>query len=52
MLKAVYYKDLAREWVPMYLLYMIILMGYQYYLGLHTNLWKVATTYSWKHAEL
>jgi hypothetical protein len=52
MLKGGYDEDLAIEWVPMYLLYRIILLGYQYYLGLHTHLWKVATTYSWKRAEL
>jgi hypothetical protein len=33
-------------------LYMISLLGFQYYVGLHTHLWKVATTYSWRHAEL
>jgi hypothetical protein len=24
---------------------------FKYYVGLHTHLWKVATTYSWRHAE-
>jgi hypothetical protein len=52
MLKAGYYEDLARVWVPMSHLYRIILLGLQYYVGLHTNLWKVDTTYSWRHAEL
>jgi uncharacterized protein with GYD domain len=33
-------------------LYRIILLGFKYYVGLHTHLWKVATTYSWRHAEL
>jgi hypothetical protein len=28
------------------------LLGFQYYVGLHTHLWKVATAYSWRHAEL
>jgi hypothetical protein len=26
--------------------------GVSILLGLHTHLWKVATTYIWKHAEL
>jgi hypothetical protein len=33
-------------------LYRISLLGFQYYVGLDTHLWKVATTYSWRHAEL
>jgi hypothetical protein len=33
-------------------LYRISLLGLQYYVGLHTHLWKVATTYRWRHAEL
>jgi hypothetical protein len=52
MLKAGYDEDSAREWVPMSHLYRISLLGFQYYVGLHTNLWKVANTYSWRHAEL
>jgi hypothetical protein len=52
MLKAGYDEDLAREWVPMSHLYRISLLGFQYYVGLHTHVWKVATTYSWRHAEL
>jgi hypothetical protein len=52
MLKAGYDEDLAREWVPMSHLYIISLLGFQYYVGLHTHLWKIATTYSWRHAEL
>jgi hypothetical protein len=47
MLKAGNDEDLAREWVPMSHLYRISLLGFQYYVGFHTNLWKVATTYSW-----
>jgi hypothetical protein len=52
MLKAGYDEDLAREWVPMSHLYRISLLGFQYYVGLHTHLWKLATNYSWRHAEL
>jgi hypothetical protein len=52
MLKAGYDEDLTREWVPMSHLYRISLLGFQYYVGLYTHLWKVATTYSWRHAEL
>jgi hypothetical protein len=52
MLKSGYDEDLAREWVPMSHLYRISLLGFQYYGGLHTHLWKVATTYSWCYAEL
>jgi hypothetical protein len=52
MFKAGYDEDFAREWVPMSHLYRISLLGFQYYVGLHTHLWKVATTYSWRHAEL
>jgi hypothetical protein len=52
MLKAGYDEDLAREWVPVSHLYRISLLGFQYYVGLHTHLWKVDTTYSWRHAEL
>jgi hypothetical protein len=33
-------------------LYRVSLLGFQYYVGVHTHLWKVATTYSWRHAEL
>jgi hypothetical protein len=52
MLKAGSDENLAREWVPMSHLYRISLLGFQYYVGLHTNLWKFATTYSWRHTEL
>jgi hypothetical protein len=52
MLKAGHDEDLAMEWVHMSHLYRISLLGFQYYMGLHTHLWKVATTYSWRHAEL
>jgi hypothetical protein len=52
MLKAGYDEDLAREWVPMSHLYRISVLGFQFYVGLHTHLWNVATTYSWRHAEL
>jgi hypothetical protein len=52
MLKAGYDEDLAREWVPMSHLYRISVLGFQYYVGLHTNLWKVANTYSCLHEEL
>jgi hypothetical protein len=52
MLKAVYDEDLAREWVPIFHLYIISLLGFQYYVGLHTHLWKVATACSWRRAEL
>jgi hypothetical protein len=52
MLKAVYDEDIAREWVPMSYFYRIILLGFQYYVGLHTHVWKVATTYRCIHAEL
>jgi hypothetical protein len=52
MLKSGYDEDLAREWVPMSHLYRISLLIFQYYVGLHTYLWKVATTYIWRHAEL
>jgi hypothetical protein len=33
-------------------LYIISLLGFQYYVDLHTHLWKVATIYIWCHAEL
>jgi hypothetical protein len=33
-------------------LYRISLLGFQYYVGLYTHLWKVATTYILIHAEL
>jgi hypothetical protein len=33
-------------------LYRISLLGFQYYVALHTHLWKLATTYSWRNAEL
>jgi hypothetical protein len=46
MLKAGYDEDLVREWVPMFNLYRISLLGFQYFVGLHTHLWKVSTTYS------
>jgi hypothetical protein len=46
MLKSGYYEDLSREWVPMSYLYIVILLDFQYYVGLHTHLWKVVTTYS------
>jgi hypothetical protein len=52
MLKAGYDEDLAREWVPMSHLYKISLLGFHYWVGLHTHLWKIATSYSWRHAEL
>jgi hypothetical protein len=45
MMKAGYDEDLDREWVLMSHLYIISLLGFQYYVGLHTHLWKVATTY-------
>jgi hypothetical protein len=48
MLKAGYDEDLAREWVPVSHLYRISLLGFQYYVDLHTHLWKVSTTYSWR----
>jgi hypothetical protein len=51
MLKAGYDEYLAREWVPMSHLYRLSLIGFQYYVGLNTHLWKAATTYSWRHAE-
>jgi hypothetical protein len=38
MLKAGYDEDIAREWVPMSHLYRISLLGFQYYVGLHTHL--------------
>jgi hypothetical protein len=44
MLKACYDEDLAREWVSMYHVYRLSLLGFQYYVGIHTHLWKVATT--------
>jgi hypothetical protein len=47
MLKAGYGEDLAREWVPMSHLCRISLLGFQYHVSLHTQLWKVATTYIW-----
>jgi uncharacterized protein with GYD domain len=52
MLKAGYDEDLAREWVPVSHLYRISLLGLHYYVGLHTHLWNISTTYSWRHAEL
>jgi hypothetical protein len=52
MLKAGYDEDISREWVPVSYLYRISLLGFQYYVGLYTHLWKVATTYSWFHSEL
>jgi hypothetical protein len=52
MLKSGYDEDLAGEWVPMSHLYRISLLCFQYYVGLHTHLWKVATTCIWRHAEL
>jgi hypothetical protein len=52
MLKAGYDEDLSREWVLMSHLYRISILGFQYYAGLHTHLWKVATTYIWRHADL
>jgi hypothetical protein len=51
MLKADYDEDLAQEWVSMSHLYIISLLGFQYYVGLHTHLWKIATTYIWQHTE-
>jgi hypothetical protein len=47
MLKAGYDEDMAREWVPMSHLYWISIIGVQYYVALHSHLWKIATTYSW-----
>jgi hypothetical protein len=38
MLKAGYDEDVAREWFPMSHLYTISLLGFQYYVGLHTHL--------------
>jgi hypothetical protein len=52
MLKSGYDEDLAREWVPMSHLCRISLLGFHYYVGLHTHICKVATTYGWRHAEL
>jgi hypothetical protein len=52
MLKAGYDEDLDREWVHMSHLYWSSLLGFQCHVGLHTHLWKIATTYSLKHAEL
>jgi hypothetical protein len=52
MLKAGYDEDITREWVVMSHLYRISLLAFQYYVGFHTHLWKVATTYIWRHAEL
>jgi hypothetical protein len=52
MLKDGYDEDIAREWFPMSHLYIISLLIFQYYVGLHTHLWNVATTYIWRHAEL
>jgi hypothetical protein len=52
MLKAGNDEDMSREWVPMSHLYIISLLGFHYYVGLHTHLRKVATTYRWRHAEL
>jgi hypothetical protein len=46
MIKDGYYEYLYRYGVPMSLLSRISLLGYQYYLDLHTHLLKVATTYS------
>jgi hypothetical protein len=37
-LKAGYDEYLSREWVPMSHLYIINLLGFQYYVGLHTHL--------------
>jgi hypothetical protein len=51
MLKTGYDEVLSGEWVPTSHLYRISLLGFQYYVGLHTHLWKVATAYSWRHAE-
>jgi hypothetical protein len=45
MLKDGYDEDLTREWVPMSYMYIMSLLGFPYYVGLHTHLWKVATTY-------
>jgi hypothetical protein len=52
MLKAGYDEDIAKEWYPISHLYIISLLGFQYYVGFYTHLWKVSTTYSWYHAEL
>jgi hypothetical protein len=52
MFKAGYDEYLTREWVPMSHIYIISLLGFQYYVGLHSRLWKLATTYSWRHAGL
>jgi hypothetical protein len=52
MLKAGDDEDLAREWVSTSHLYGIRLLGFQYYVGLYTHLWKVPTSYSWHRAEL
>jgi oligoendopeptidase F len=50
MFKSGYDEDIARVWVPISHLYRISLICFQYYVGLHTHLWKVATNYSWIHA--
>jgi hypothetical protein len=52
MLKSGYDEDLSREWVSMSHLCIISLLGFRYYVGLYTPLWKLATPYSWLHAEL
>jgi hypothetical protein len=52
MFKSGYDEDLAREWVTISHIYRISLLVFQYYVGLYTHLWKVANTYSWRHAEL
>jgi hypothetical protein len=51
-LKAVYDEDPAREWFITSHLYRISLICFHYYVGLHNHLWKIANTYSWRHAEL
>jgi hypothetical protein len=44
MLKSGYDEDFSREWFPMSHMYRISLLDFQYYVGLHTHLWKLATT--------
>jgi hypothetical protein len=44
MLKAGYDEGLVREWVHMSHLYWISLLGLQYYVALHSHLWKISTT--------
>jgi hypothetical protein len=49
MLKAGYDEDLTREWVPIYHLFKISLLRFQYYVCLYTHLQNIANTYIWRH---